>query len=261
MLTRPGQPVKTLHKYLHQNTEDRCLGVDGCKIGWFFVALGQGDNAEFGVFEKIGLLFCAYFNAKSILIDIPIGLPFERIKNRCCDKEARKVLGPKRAGAVFAPPCRIALSTHDYAEASRINREVLGKGISRQTYNIMSKIKEVDDFLNQHPEAKKTMRETHPEICFWALAGQRPMQHKKKSPEGRDERLALLEHHYARSRSIYVAAVDRYLRKDVRRDDILDALVNAVTALRLKKHEKTLPSISQIDQKDLPMEMVYSAVD
>jgi predicted RNase H-like nuclease len=95
----------------------------------------------------------------------------------------------------------------------------LGKGISRQTYHIMKKIKEVDDFLNHHPEAKKTVRETHPEICFWALAGHRPMQHKKKSPEGKDERLALLEQHCSRSRSIYVAAMDRYLRKDVRRSE------------------------------------------
>jgi predicted RNase H-like nuclease len=184
-------------------------------MGWFFVAIGPGDSVEFGVFDKFGQLFSAYSAARSILVDIPVGLPFEGIRNRTCDREARRVLGPKRAGAVFSPPCRAALRANDYSEASGINREVLGKGISQQTYYIMKKIKEVDDFLNRHPEVRKTVRETHPEICFWALAGHRPMRHKKKSPEGAEERLELLKRHFARSNAVYLAAVDRYLRKDV----------------------------------------------
>ena len=62
--------------------EDRYLGVDGCKAGWFFVSIGPGEDSEFGIFENIERLFNAYSDAKSILIDIPIGLPFEAKKSR-----------------------------------------------------------------------------------------------------------------------------------------------------------------------------------
>jgi predicted RNase H-like nuclease len=29
------------------------IGVDGCKAGWFFVAIGPGDELELGIFEPI----------------------------------------------------------------------------------------------------------------------------------------------------------------------------------------------------------------
>ena len=51
---------------------DRYLGVDGCKVGWFFVTIGPGQDSEFGIFENIERLFNAYSDAKSILIDIAI---------------------------------------------------------------------------------------------------------------------------------------------------------------------------------------------
>jgi predicted RNase H-like nuclease len=180
-------------KDLYRMTKNRYLGVDGCKAGWFFVVIGPENEAEFGVFESIDPLFQAYSDAKYILIDIPIGLPSEAKKIRTCDTEARKVLKPKRHNSVFSPPCREALSVATYLEACRINQEVLDRKISIMAYHISKKIQEVDDLLSRLPDARKIIRETHPEICFWALTGSKPMDHYKKTPEGMKERLGLLK--------------------------------------------------------------------
>lgn len=164
--------------------KNRYIGVDGCRAGWFFVAIGPGDEAEFGTFQNIERLYKAYSDAELILIDIPIGLPSKKIPSRSCDIETRKLLGPKKASAVFPPPCRETFKADNYVEAKEINLAVSGKGLNLQTYHISKKIGEVDDFLNSYPESRNRIRESHPEICFWALAGQKPMVYNKKTAEG-----------------------------------------------------------------------------
>lgn len=239
--------------------KSRYLGVDGCKAGWFFVSIGPDENAEFGIFENIENLFDTYSDASRILIDIPIGLPFEAIKFRACDIEAREALKPKRHNSVFSPPCREALAAETYAEACRINTNVVGRKLSLQAYHVSQKIREVDDLLSNTPKARKIVRESHPEICFWALAGFKPMEHYKKKPDGLSERLKLLKQHFPKSSAIYKAALDRYLRKEVGRDDILDALAIAIIAsLMDDRHETALPQNTEKDTLGLPMEMVYA---
>ena len=84
------------------------------------------------------------------------------------------------------------------------------------------------------------------------------MSHPKKSPKGLDERLALIIQHYPPSSSIFKAALDRFPRKEVARDDILDALALAITSLQLEGREATLPENPEKDNTGLPMEMVYA---
>ncbi|RJQ74415.1 MAG: DUF429 domain-containing protein [Desulfobacteraceae bacterium] len=240
-------------------TIERTLGVDGCKAGWFFVALDASGEAEFALMGSISALWHAHRDAGTVLIDIPIGLISGAGSGRLCDAAARKVLRPRRHASVFSPPCREALAARGYAEACRINAGVCGKKLSKQACGIAAKIKEVDDFLREHPQAVGVVRETHPEICFWAMAGCKPMAHGKKSPAGEAERLDLLERAYPRSSTVFKAALARYRRKDLARDDILDALVNAVTAARLKDHAcATLPRRPPRDRRGLAMEIVYA---
>jgi predicted RNase H-like nuclease len=136
----------------------KLIGVDGCKIGWFYTAINHENEWEIGVSENIEKFWKAHKDASLILIDIPIGLPFK--KPRACDLEARKLLGRGRASSVFPPPCREALAAKTYEEACEINKKVLGKKISLQTYHISKKIKEVDDFLLSNPHARQKIRET-----------------------------------------------------------------------------------------------------
>jgi predicted RNase H-like nuclease len=121
------------------------IGVDGCKIGWFYTAINHENDWEIGVFEHIEKLWEAHKDASLILIDIPIGLPFK--EPRACDLEARKLLGKGKTSCLFPPPCREALAAETYEAACEINKKILGKKISWQTWNISKKIKEVDDFL------------------------------------------------------------------------------------------------------------------
>ena len=235
--------------------EDRYIGVDGCKAGWFFVAIGTGDDAEFGIFESIEKLFNTYSDAKSILIDIPIGLPFKG--PRACDIEARKILGKSKTSTVFPPQCREALAAKTYEEACEINKKVLGKKISLQAYHISKKIKEVDDFLLTYPKARQIIRETHPEICFWSLANGKSMNYTKKKAQGFDERLNLLQQNFSHSKEIVNTALERFKRKDAAKDDILDSIVATIVASTPGSKLGTIPETPEIDAMGLPMEIVF----
>ena len=75
------------------------VGVDGCRAGWFSVGFDALGGYELRVFPMFSELLAYYHKAKLVLVDIPIGLP-EGSGGRCCDNEARKVLGSLTFGAV-----------------------------------------------------------------------------------------------------------------------------------------------------------------
>ena len=112
--------------------------------------------------------------------------------------------------------------------------------------------------MNQNERARKHIRESHPEIAFWALAGGRAMVHNKKSGEGLEERLSLLKNVIANAEQIFDEAVQTFRRKDVAKDDILDALALAITAASPSETIITIPENPELDVKDLPMEIVYT---
>ena len=235
----------------------RYIGVDGCKAGWFFVGIGPGDEWEFGLLETLKPLGEPSDGKSHYFVDIPIGLPSKYYPARACDKEARRLLGSPRQNSVFSTPCREVLSAKNYEDACRLNQQTIGKKISQQTWRIVPKIREMDDLLCSNPRARSFIHEVHPEICFWSLAGGVPMQFRKKSLSGYRERLAVLEKRFSKSQTIFNAAMGRYKRKDVARDDILDAMVAAVTGCLSGGNWTSLPETAQSDELDLPMEMVY----
>ena len=59
-----------------------------------------------------------------------------------------------------------------------------------QSFVIMDKIRQVDDLVT--PAMQKRVREIHPEVAFYVLNGERPVEHNKKTLAGRNERIALL---------------------------------------------------------------------
>ena len=236
------------------------VGVDGCKGGWFSVGLEQNGNfCESIVFEKFGQLLEHYKDAELILVDMPIGLP-EEGERRDCDSEARRKIRP-RSSSVFPAPTRVmARNIKDGHKFSAVS------GISKQTFSIGCKTAEVDEIMSKcTPNRKAQVREVHPELCFWALNNGCPMEFKKKCKEGQSERLRVLEKVEAHIKKIFEEACSKFKKKDVGRDDILDALVAAVTAykghtqgpLQTLPEGKTPPK----DSKKLPMEMVYWKYD
>jgi len=155
-------------------------------------------------------------------------------------------------------PCRSAIYVATYQEACQINRRLTGRCLSRQTWNIVPKIREVDEFLAANPQAQAVIRETHPEVCFWAFAGH-PMAYNKKTAAGFAERKSVLKAIYPDTDDIIKAALVTYKGISVARDDILDALAAAVTALLGDARLVSLPEEPERDARGLPMEIVYYA--
>ena len=231
------------------------LGIDGCRGGWFLIGLNDDDSSRFCLLKKIVELNTYLDPADVVLIDVPIGLRGRHPDERICDKQARKVLRPKRGSSVFPAPSRCALHCDAYAEASERNKACTHRGLSKQSYGILPKIREVDDYL-KNKDRRSKIHEMHPEVCFWALNKRSAMVHKKSISEGYEERLDVLIRYYAQARKTVEMAMQQYRRAEVARDDIVDALVGAVTA-RNSRPLHRFPEKPEFDAMGLPMEIVY----
>lgn len=231
------------------------VGVDGCRAGWFAIGLEATGNWQVDIFSDAYSLWEHHGQASVILIDIPIGLKAEGRAERRGDPQVRKLLGPRRS-SVFPAPCREAIYASSYQEACDVNQRLTGKRLSVENWNIIPKIREMDCLLSDDKSARGRIREIHPELCFWGLAG-RPMQHAKKRSEGLLERTQLLQSIYPQTADIVAHALSTYRRKDLARDDILDALAAAVTGLMGEKNLASIPQEPEFDERGLRMEMVY----
>lgn len=248
------------------NSSRAAWGVDGCKAGWFWFRLPIWPAGEiaWGVVKKLRSLFDEDKVGEHdlILVDIPIGLPTESTKEsdfRKCDDEARKRLGA-RMSSVFSVPRRevvddllsklkIGQTDGEKAWKWKRARRVLdqreppvekGEGrMTAQSFAILPKIIEVDDLLRRSERAKQIVRETHPEVCFWALNGQEPMEFAKKHGLGFEDRVRLLdEHHHGAKNAIFEACKGH---RGVGSDDIVDAMACAVTASLVLENPQMLP--------------------
>ena len=232
------------------------IGVDACKKGWFAVTLIDNISWKVNIFPNISSLWNQCKDSRLILIDIPIGLRDSGSNERSCDKPARRLLGRKRGSSVFPVPCRAAIYAN-VTEASDINKRLTDRRLSKQVLGIIPKIKEVDELLSADMTARSRIREIHPEICFWALNGKKSMTFSKKDERGIQERKEVLISVYPYCGDIFNYAEREYLRKEVARDDILDAMVAAVTSSKARQGLLTVPENPEVDSKGLPMEMVY----
>jgi predicted RNase H-like nuclease len=229
------------------------VGADACKGGWFAIALTKDGQWQTGVCQDIGALWKKYHNADLILVDVPIGLRESGADERRVDKEARRKLGSARGPSVFRVPCRQAVYKNNYEDAKVENLRVTGKSLPVFTWGIVPKIRDVDALLLIDARAREHIKEIHPELCFWALAG-RPMAQKKDTELGFCERLQILQSNYLQTEAIVEHALNDYPRKLVAKDDVLDALVAAITALGPLK---SLPDSPEFDNQGLPMQMLY----
>jgi predicted RNase H-like nuclease len=191
-----------------------------------------------------------------MLIDIPIGLKEEVMEERRCDKEARKLLKQPRSSSVFRVPCRQAVYMDLEEEARKVNKRVTNKGFSRQTWNIMRKIREVDEFLHENPDARKRIREIHPEVLFYALNDDKPMKYNKKRQEGFRERVRILCDLDQNPIDLIEKASVEIPRSEAKKDDFLDALAASITAWLYHDNLRSIPNEREEDPRHLPMEMV-----
>ncbi len=226
-------------------------GLDGCPGGWVLATVPVGHStAEFEIsvlpsLEPVvgelaaGRLVCA-------AIDIPIGLSDR--EPRSCDVAARRALGPRRS-SVFPAPVRAVLEAASYAEACALSRRACGKGISKQLYNILDKVRAVDAL--QTPQLQDRLFEMSPELSFAELAGG-PMPANKRTAEGRDDRRRALASAFGEAVS---ALLDGPPPAGAKRDDVVDALVGAWTARR-RAAGRHMRLGGEVDGRGLRMEIV-----
>jgi predicted RNase H-like nuclease len=236
----------------------RVIGVDGCRGGWVCVALSSAGDAapEWWVSAGFADVVERATAHDRVLVDIPIGLLDRGPDPREPDALARRMLGGKRASSVFSAPVRPVLGAPDYPAANELSRALTGKGLSKQSWMIAPKIREVDDLLRARPGWIGRVREVHPELCFHAFAGGRSMRHNKKTDEGFRERLALLVERYAEAERV-LGSILLHAGKRVARDDAVDAFAAALTGLG-PGPLRTIPETPARDAAGIPMEMVFA---
>jgi len=260
-LARPRAPVnrREIGASRPRATETRVqwvAGVDGCPAGWiavFLDAAGQLPPRR-RVFARFADLLEAPERPARIAVDMPIGLPETIVgPGRAAEIAVRPLLGDRQS-SVFSVPARAAVMRENYPEACRVALETSAppRKISRQGFALFPKIRELDAVLT--PQRAAWIVETHPEVAFAALNGDRPMALPKKlrsraNPAGLEERIALLER-----LGIPAPFLREALPARVGRDDLIDAAVAALVALRhLRGEARPYPDPPERDARGLPI--------
>jgi predicted RNase H-like nuclease len=227
-------------------------GIDGARGGWVVVtvpATRDGTSeADVRVVPELHEVIRRIESGAlaAAAIDIPIGLAPR--DPRRADMEARRRLGPRRS-SVFPAPVRGVLAATTYDEACALSRASCGKAISKQLFNILPKIREVDAVVT--PLLQLRLFEMSPELSLTLLTGA-PMAHPKSTPAGRAERVQALAAVFGH------AQIDRHVGMPpggAGADDVLDAFAGAWTARRHAAGDH-LQLGGDVDERGLRMEVV-----
>jgi len=217
-------------------------GVDGYKNGWVMVS--QTDDGQVTVSLLSGFSQVMDCNCAIVVVDVPIGL-LDR-GTRSADREARRLLR-RRSCCVFTAPLRAMVGCSDYSEAQQCRLRVDGKGLTKQSWAIMPKIREVDRLLT--PETQSCIREGHPEVSFAQMNNGQPLTVSKHTLEGEHARIALLATHFS--------SVPFHVQEHRRvAEDVIDAYAMLWTARRICDGcAVALPEQSPKDSRGLLMQI------
>jgi predicted RNase H-like nuclease len=216
----------------------RILGVDGAPGGWAAVVVDTEDSVgedlawlRFATIAEALLLDVAV-----VAIDMPIGLPVAG--RRECDVLGKRALGKAHSRVFFAPPRDVLAATVYDDAGARHRAHADGHGLSRQTWNIVAKIREVDAVADD-----SRLVEVHPELSFARLAGE--VLASKHGPDGRGVRLRALARRWPGLRDVPAG------------HDGVDALAAAWSGDRwLRGVAKSLPADPPCDDLGRPMRIV-----
>lgn len=220
---------KTCMSATHSHT---VAGFDGCPKGWLgAIWRGPGHSPDA---ICLASLRCAETELPpetfAVAIDIPLGLLTAAVPGgRSCDRQARKLLGP-RSSSVFSPPSMAALSATNYVDACKLNRQSGpdAGGVSKQSFAIFPKLIDAEQAVATSVWLRNRIIEVHPELCFRMIAGS-PLQDAKKRSAGKEERRRLLQKSGFQDLQPFERAA-RLLGATT--DDALDACVAAWSAWR-----------------------------
>jgi predicted RNase H-like nuclease len=227
----------------------RVAGIDGCRSGWLIVEAHTD-------LSKAELNFAPNWHdvkstARVIAVDMPIGLSRDGVRQ--CEVEARRLLSPC-ASRVFKTIARGALrfAQKDWNVANQWSKDQGFGGISKQIWNILPKIKEIDRAIA--PADQLRVVEAHPELAFARLNGGRPLD-SKHTRGGLLARQALLQR-------AGFTNLDGWLQslrgRGAKADDLFDACVLVLTARNILRGDgREVPAVEQRDSRGLRMAIAY----
>lgn len=225
-------------------------GVVPCGAKWLVapgrvqgVTLYAADPMLFASFNEI-LDWRPSFEV--IAVACHIGLPERPVPGgRTCDRDARRLLGHPRRGAVFSAPARPALQATTYEEAVALN-----DGMSAPQWALLRRIAEVDAAIA--PYWQRTVYEANPELSFYQLNDDVPLRYSKHLQRGVAERRALLE----RRIPGIAQTLDERVR-GARRHHLIDAAACLWTSRRIAgRAVNRVPEDPEWDDIGLRMEIV-----
>lgn len=233
------------------------MGVNGCRAGWV-VALVRptGDEVQFRVVPRFSDLLALPENPAVIAVDIPIGLP-ERTGQggRAAENAIRPLLGARQS-SVFSVPSRAALEAVDYRQACAIALSTSDppRKISKQLFMIAPKIREVDECLRADASVAARVYEVHPELAFWRLNGEWPLNEPKKVKSRPYEPGLVLRRDLLVATGLPRTATLGPPPPGAGPDDRLDALACAAIARRIHAGlAKPFPDPPPLDEYELRM--------
>ena len=224
-------------------------GIDGCRGGWIVVHATRGVAHADIQFVEHWREIHARFDV--VAVDMPIGL--SEHGQRECEVKAREILRPHSA-RVFRVPPRGALgfASHDWAGANTWSKRQGYGGISKQSWNILPKIAEIDGAIAARDQAR--IFEAHPELAFCRLNNGQPLPSKHGEDGLRARRRLLIEAGFKRLDEWIV--MRRALH--AKQDDILDACALLLTAERIQRGKAiALPATTACDARGLRMAIHY----
>ncbi len=238
------------------------VGVDGCPDGWL-AAFRTNTSPEINwTFFASWLELVQHFKPRPIClaVDMPIGLI--ECGRRLCDVEARERLTRSSVSSIFSPPRRPMLDFTTYEEANEWGRtqgprEKCGGGLSKQSWNLREKIKEIDAWIN--PRDQAWIIEAHPELAFDQSIDCNELSIErlpgKKTLKGQVIRARILS-----EVGVIIPPMAAFPIKsgNAQMDDFLDAAILLHVAERKQKGEAIcLPRTPQHDCRRLRMEIWY----
>ena len=181
---------------------------------------------------------------QAVAVDMPMGLSDE--PNNDIDHELRKRLGERRS-SLFPTPSSGVLNAQTYEEALKRNRNITGKGISIQAWNLVPQIRQVRNVLD--PSDTDQFVECHPESSFAAMAENVLLS--KKTEQGVIQRMDLLAE--------FVPDLERVLcslPQKCKMDDALDAFAAAWTAKRYVRGKSVIIGGRDYDKNGYPLRVI-----
>jgi predicted RNase H-like nuclease len=239
---------------------DRYVGAHWAGDRWVTVAFDAGGLAGAAVHPSLGAVWAARGGrAGRLLVDVSVGLHDEGRAERRCDALVRSVLGD-RDEAVVSPPVRPVVRKRRYPVAERTSERLTGRGLSERAFARTEPLAALDDLLAEVPAARAVVAESHPELCFRALAGS-PLDRPRETAAGYAERLRILAEFDPGAAPVLqrAAAATGDGGHAVAVPDVLDALALAYAARPGPGRLRSLPPDPPTDPAGLPMDVRYRA--